>query len=52
MSSQVDIEESFLSVLEEYTADEVRAIMSAGEKSKAQLLLHQRYPCAIRKAKR
>ena len=36
MSSQVDIEESFLSVLEEYTADEVRAIMSAGEKSKAQ----------------
>lgn len=36
MSSQVDIEESFPGVLEEYTADEVRAIMSAGEKSKAQ----------------
>jgi len=35
MSSQVDIKESFPGVLEEYTADEVRAIMRAGAKSKA-----------------
>ena len=35
MQKQVDLEEAWLGVLQEYTADEVRAIMGAGEKSKA-----------------
>jgi hypothetical protein len=35
LQKQIDLEEAWLGVLQEYTADEVRAIMGAGEKSKA-----------------
>ncbi len=36
MKKQINLEEVFPGVLEEYTADEVRAIMSAGEESKVE----------------
>ena len=36
MKKQINLEEVFPGVLEEYTADEVRAIMGAGEESKVE----------------